>query len=252
MRISIYIMIIIVFFSCTKDRKMYDEQNYNAVNSNITITQTTTDVLSLSDSLMHSTEDSVLFQGVFFDKVFAGDSVWMTLDFGDTTNTDADGKKREGTILIVYPLTYQSEGTQFSLQFENYGVNGVMYNGKMLVKYVTTQNAFRLFEVHAQHLSHVIFGQTGIVTLNVELRTRGLNNSAWMKGEMNCVGELDYNSLIVDSIYHDPLSKCFEVGKCSVTHDNFSALIHYGDGQQDKLATATSDLFRYIIDLKSL
>ncbi|MBL0315636.1 MAG: hypothetical protein IPP69_07570 [Flavobacteriales bacterium] len=251
MRIIILGISLVFLMSCTKDQRMYDEQNYNTVNSHISFVQTTTDIVAIVDSIMHISSDSAVFNGVLFEKEMVGDSIEITLNFGDTTDTDPDGKKRSGIMMTTYPVNFNNTGSQYWCELESLGVNGVLYQGTMKVTYDGWQSGFRLFTVFVTDLSQVIFGQSGVLQCELQLKSEGIYDDAWMKGDFSCTGELAYSSTIVDSIYHDPLTKYYERGKCNLVRDDFTTQINYGDGQQDKLATATADLFRYIIDLTS-
>jgi hypothetical protein len=65
----------------------------------------------------------------------------ITIDFGNTPCTGIDGKNRSGKILVSYTGQYKDSGSNHSISFDNYVVNGNQITGSKTVSNMGTNNS---------------------------------------------------------------------------------------------------------------
>jgi hypothetical protein len=237
--------------ACTKDRTMYQESNYSAVNSQVSAFQALTDFTGLAHLCMTNTNANDSVYNIVFAKTSLGDSISLHMHFGDTTDVDQDGRRRGGDIFLIYPSHFPQTGDQFPVQFNHFLVNGVEYNGSCLFQFDAHFASRNHYRILTTELNQISFGKPFSLRAHMGVSTSGAYGDAYTTGTLASELGFLYQSNIIDSIYLNANVHCFEKGKCILKADAFQAQINYGDGREDQLATATSDLFRYIIELKS-
>ncbi len=190
-----------------------------------------------------------------------GDSI-LTIDFGTTDCTCADGKNRKGSIIVNYSGRYKDNGSTHTITYSNYFVNDNQLTG---IKTVTNMGTNATGQVYyTVNVNDTLNLGTG----NGEIVWSGTRTRTWLTG-YTTTERSDDSYLIAGTtsltrangntftmVIGTPLQVAYgcawiEAGTVTVTRPSgVSATLNYGDGNCDSEAQLTIGSHTYNITLK--
>lgn len=248
-KLIIYASLLIALYSCNKDQDMYKQPNYESVNSSVLCYQSLYDIVRICDGVASQTAFSSTVQPVTFIKDSLSGYINAHLNLNDTLTKHNDGRKRSGKIELNFKKDYFVLNSLFKVSLVNYNVNGFTFNGDLTYTILSSSLSQKNFKLIANDLKVSSLNTNYIINSMLTINSTGFYSS-YVKGFVNGGGSLfNYTSNTIDSLYIT--TRFFYKSKFDLNAKDFDAVINYGDGQNDSLATATSKGFRFIVNLNS-
>ena len=248
-KIMIYTSLLIVLYACNKDQDMYKQPNYESVNSSVLCYQSLYDIVRICDDVVSQPIFSSTVQPITFTKDSLSGYITAYINLNDTLTRHNDGRKRSGKIEVNFKKNYFVPNSAFKVNLLNYNVNGYIFNGDLTYTIESSTLSDKYFKIIANNLNVTSPSCTYSINSILTINSTGFYSS-YVKGFVNGNSSLfNYTSSTIDSLYIT--TRFFYKSKLDLSAKDFDAVINYGDGQNDSLATATSKAFRFIINLKS-
>ena len=184
--------------------------------------------------------------------------ITVTMDFGDGCETDR-GRKISGKMIVVFSDRLRKKGATKTITFENFVVNGHKVSGTR----ITTNNGLNdkeQFSYTIELKDGVVEGANGKVVKHEFIRTltwvegmgtnfkndgeAGILDDVWeITGNANGVNRngVAYTAEILTPLRKANACKWITAGELKITSSKYEhdAVINYGDGTCDNLATVT-------------
>jgi hypothetical protein len=247
-KIAYILIATIAFGACTKDRLMYNEAQYDAVNLSASLLQTTATLGLLAGEVALSDLDTGTVRGIPFSRIAENGTSAYTLYFGDTTDTDFDGRKRSGTVHVRGKLNFPTSPDTLEIELNSFVENGIRYTGAIsnvesgASTFVKNMSSSNLQVKTGDRTVNFNFTHTMQVLSQVNLLLQSSLTAI-------ATGDQEFKVTPVENLFYYTDTYCFEKGKMNVITPNDSIFINFGNGELDGLATATSEEFRYILKL---
>lgn len=248
-KLILYITILVGLYSCNKDQDMYKQPNYESVNSSVLCYQSLYDIVRICDGVASQPAFTGTVQPITFTKDSLSGYINAHINLNDTLTRHSDGRKRSGKMELNFKKDYFVTNTLFKVSLVNYNVNGYVFNGDLTYTILSSSLSNKYFKIIANDLKVTSPSNTYSINSILTINSTGFYSS-YVKGFVNGTGSLfNYTSNTIDSLYIT--TRFYYKSKFDLNAKDFDAVINYGDGQNDSLATATSNDFRFIINLKS-
>lgn len=177
-----------------------------------------------------------------------GNTVTITIDFGTSNCLCKDEKNRRGKVYISYEKNkYETVGTVVTMTTDNYFVNDNQIIGK---RTITRTDAF-VWSIHAE-AEIILTNNAGTITWQsdrVRTQVEGATTFALADNEYDVTGTASgvnakgkSYSIKIDKTLRVQLGcRWIKSGSLNITSDGLSedAVIDYGDGKCDNIATFT-------------
>ena len=197
-------------------------------------------------------------------RVYADDSVFVTIDFGEENCLCNDGRERRGKIYINHYGTYWGEGdVEIEFSFDNYFVDDNNLMGTRNIYRYMNENQHRISEIisdgtvilaeeagtitrHTEHVRELIEGSDTHVKYDDIIQITGTSNATLADGtEITCE--------ITSPLVRKNEVGCFRYivsGVREILRGEEEIIINYGDGTCDNLAEITRDGVTEIVEIK--
>jgi hypothetical protein len=256
--ISALFLIVLLQIACTKKQSIYKPQNYEAVNNAVLNYQTLYDIFYFSN-LAASSGTVSTNTCLSITKDSAVNRKTYHLNFGNSPCVYTDNRKRSGNIDVNATKTYPQKDSLFTITLKDYKINGYLLNGTIYYKFLNiSSNSY--ISIISNNITLEAMGNNYNLSLNCTLYNT--TNYGYLKGVFKATGnDITYETQTLDSLginnkyfatynYYSSNKPFYIKGKAIVVTNDFNAELNYGNFEEDDYATATSNDFRFIIDLK--
>ncbi|MBS1653160.1 MAG: hypothetical protein JSU07_14230 [Bacteroidetes bacterium] len=239
---------LLLIFSCTKSRAVYEEDNFVPIHQTVTVTNTIFSSLNISEYIASSaTTTGTVYSLATYSVTNSGAQSTLTINYGNSSKTYPDRRNRKGNIVFYYSTPFLPSTQTCTLQLLNFVVNAYTFNGNIIVNtspstsYSNTNN----YNINSTDLKISGEGYTN-VSLNMSFSIAKRLLAYYLKGS---VSSNNFNSSINDSLMWG--SNFFTKGFMKVNAKQLFNL-NYGNGAGDSIAVVTgNDTRRYYLNLNN-
>lgn len=199
------------------------------------------------------------------DSLNNADPDTITVDFGTTNCTCADGRNRRGKVIINYTGRYRDSLTTITIGFDNYFVNDNQVLGTHTIVNQGHNAAGHLVYNVTVNGQIILANGSGTITWNatkVREWITGESTAMWSDDIYSITGSAsgtgangtNYSATITNPLIRNMALGCrrhFTQGTCTLTPDNKpTRTIDFGTGTCDDIATVTINNNTYTIHLR--